>query len=153
MSVDPTQLMQMLGGGGDPTTADPAGGDPSMGGGDPSQMMGPPPGAGGDPNVPGPGPGGAPSTQMEQAVWSQFPSTDPNVIGRLVGPALQGGPTGVAQILQALPQMWEHDQDLLAQMQRAQLQSIVQQLMAPPPDAAMGPQTQPPEVGGDTTGY
>lgn len=139
MSVDPS-IMALLQGGGAPGGQ---GGPPPAGYGDP---MTPPMGA--------PPMGGAPSTPQEEAVWAQFPSTDPNVLMQLLGPLMQGGsPTGLAQALQALPEMQQHDRDLLDEMQRQQVQNIVAQLMAPAPGMQLPTPGANPEVGGDSSGY
>ena len=111
MAVDPNQLMAMLGQGG---------------GADPSQQM-----------YGGPG-GGDPATQ--QAVWSQFPSTDPAQVTQM----LSGGVQGWHQYVDAI----HADIQQLQQMQSDAANAHNQATLAQPPTQ----QTPPPRGGGPGVG-
>lgn len=93
---------------------------------------------------------------QQQAVWSQFPSTDPTVLGQIMAPALQGGgPDSLGQAFSALLPLMQQDQDTLAQMQRQQVQALIEQLMGPagPPQGGPQPGASGPQTGGETMGY
>ena len=152
--IDPRMAAAMSGIGGYP--AGPGAAAP-QGGGPPQPPAG---GAGmaGDPSLP-PSPGsqmppgalggGSPT---DQVIWQAFPSTDPNMIQRLVQAAGQQGPQGIMQVLPQLDQMQQQDRDALYQRQQATLQALLGQLMGPSPDQAQQPQAGP-AVGGDSGGY
>ena len=117
----------------DPSGAYGAGGSPPM---DPSMMGGDPYG-GGDPNAP---------TPEEQAVWQEFPGTDPGAILAV----LSQGPDGVAQAIS----MVEQDYDILSQHHERIKQIIAEHAATPgapaePPVATVPPG---PGVGGQGLG-
>jgi len=154
---------QQGGGGGAPT-------DPSQGGGaaptDPSQQGGAPPtDPSQDPNAQGQDPN-------QQAVWSEFPATDPSQVDALAQSMQQGGdPQSLVEMLTGFMQQAQADQDKLSQMHTAMLSHLMDLLgsagdqgqgggiagpggpgqpqdQGPPPVASQGP-----GVGGAGSGY
>ena len=131
----------------------PPGADPSQGGGappDPSQDPNADPNAqqGEDPN--------------EQAVWDEFPSTDPNAVGSLAQQMQGGDPQDLVSLLGQWMQQAQADQDKLSQMQESLLSHLMDLLGGPAPDggqAAGMPTGQAPipggpgVTGGNGTGY
>lgn len=92
-------------------------------------------GMGGQPQQPGYGQAPDPQTQ---AVWSEFPSTDPDHLAQL---AQQAG--SVEALMPELLALIGQDEDKLRAMQRQQLDAILHMLMAPsgpaqPPGPPLG---------------
>lgn len=96
------------------------------------------------------GPDGGSGVSEEQAVWDQFPGTDPNVVTQL----LQAHNGSIEEALGPLFMLFSHDEEMLDQKHQAALQAFIQALSAPseqggPPQAGPGPG---PAVGGENTG-
>jgi len=105
-----------------------------------------PPGAAG-PGGPG-GAGGDPQAQ-QQAVWDEFPSTDPQQAHDMLGQA-----DDPEHGLMALIQQQKADRDKFEQMQGDVLNQIVQMLGAPAGPPVGGPAVASPGVGGEgSVGY
>jgi hypothetical protein len=147
----------------------------------PGSQQGPPPTGQTDPNAPA-GPGGGsppqdpnaaaqdpnapqdPNAQQDpnqQAVWQEFPATDPTQIEQLVQ-ALQGaGPDQQVQMLGSFMQQADADRQKLDQMHEAMLSHLLELVQGPggaPQDQGQGsdqgvPPPQGPGVGGQGTGY
>ncbi len=129
---------------------------------DPSQGGGAPPDQSQDPNAQG-----DPNAQQgqdpnEQAVWDEFPSTDPTAVGSLAQQMQGGDPQDLVSLLGQWMQQAQADQDKLSQMQESLLSHLMDLLGGPAPDggqAAGMPTGQAPipggpgVTGGNGTGY
>lgn len=111
---------------------------PGQGGGDMAAMM-------------GGGQGGYQDPSAQQAVWSEFPGTDPQVLQQFVGQAQGMGPQGMVQIMEPLTQLFAQDQAKLDAMHQEQLHAIVAELMSP--GQAMAQSEPAPAIGGDGAGF
>ncbi len=98
----------------------------------------------------------------EQAVWNEFPSTDPNAVGSLAQQMQGGDPQDLVSLLGQWMQQAQADQDKLSQMQESLLSHLMDMLGGPAPDggqAAGMPTGQAPipggpgVTGGNGTGY
>jgi hypothetical protein len=86
---------------------------------------------------------------QQQAVWSAFPSTDPQAVAQLMQQS--GGDPHAA--LQALSQQQEQDMASLHDQMMQRLAEVLDQMGAPGGEAApAAPVGPPPAVGGSTTG-
>lgn len=131
-------------GGGAPT-------DPSQGGGaaaptDPNAQQDPNAAQGQDPN--------------EQAVWSEFPATDPTQVEQLAQQMQQGGdPQALVEMLSGFMQQAQADADKLSQMHTAMLSHLMELLQGPTGGGDQQPTgpspvaSQGPGVGGAGSGY
>ncbi len=137
----------------------PAGGAP---GPDPSQGGAPPDPSQGQPDPNDPNAQGDPNDPNEQAVWDEFPSTDPNAIGSLAQQMQGGDPQDLVSLLGQWMQQAQADKDKLDQMQESLLSHLMDLLGGPAPDggqAAGMPTGQAPipggpgVTGGNGTGY
>ncbi len=148
VATDPNAGAAPGGGGGAPS-------DPSQGGGaSPDQSQ--------DPNAQGDQGQGDPNDPNEQAVWDEFPSTDPNAVGSLAQQMQGGDPQDLVSLLGQWMQQAQADQDKLSQMQESLLSHLMDLLGGPAPDggqAAGMPTGQAPipggpgVTGGNGTGY
>jgi hypothetical protein len=140
--IDPAQLAQILGG--------------QPGGPQPAGQAGPPLGAAGGPATPPYGasqdsagqqqPQGSPT---DQAVWSLYPSTDPNAVAQLFPQG--GGAQELAQGIMSWEQAAEQDRAAFEQRQSQTLQHMISMLVQPQMGQA---QAAPgPGAGGQNTGY
>lgn len=87
--------------------------------------------------------------QTQQAVWSTFPSTDPQAVQSLLDQS--GGDPHAA--LQALSQQQEQDLSALHDQQMQRLSELLDQLASPAGAGAPSPGAGPaPAVGGETGG-
>lgn len=142
---DPTGLMALLaaggpGGGAMPMAAPPAG-NPTL---PPDGGLPPPEQAGmGPPGMAGMGPG----PEVQQAVWDEFPGTDPDML-RSLAAQVGGNPLAILEPLQAL---YEQDRAKLDAMHQQQLQALIEELMRP--DDQMAMREPAPAVGGENVGY
>jgi len=109
----------------------------------------------GDPNAQGQDPN-------EQAVWSEFPATDPSQVEALAQQMQGASPDQLVQLLGSFMQQADADNQKLSQMHEAMLQHLMELLSGPGADggqAAQMPQgatdvpSQGPGVGGAGTGY
>lgn len=151
-------------GGGSAQTAAPSGSPSPAGPGggsvDPTQLAGAAPG---DPNADPNAQGG--QDPQEQAVWNEFPSTDPGQIEALAQQMQgQGDPQQLLDALTQLLQQSQADRDKLDQMQEQMLGHLMDLLQGAgaglppgagsPQDASQGaPVPAGPGVGGAGTGY
>lgn len=93
------------------------------------------------------GQGGDQGDATDQAVWSRFPSTDPNALEQMLQ---QTGPEG---FLEAFLQQAAQDEDAFHQMQMAQVHAIIGHLSQPQGEPMAGGQAPPPDVTGGSGGY
>lgn len=140
---DPTGLMALLGGGGGGAQPMPAppGANPTL----------PPDGGLPPPEQAGMGPAGmagmGPPPEQQQAVWDEFPGTDPDML-RALAAQVGGNPLAVLEPLQAL---WQQDRDKMDAMHQQQLHALIEELMRPDDSEAMTEAA--PSVGGENVGY
>jgi hypothetical protein len=140
----------------DPNAQAGGGGAPT----DPSQA------AGGDPNAQAPtDPTQDPNAQggtdpNQQAVWQEFPATDPQQVDQLAQQMQQGGdPQSLIELLSGFMQQAQADQDKLSQMHTAMLSHLMDLLQGPTGGGAQHPTgpspvpSQGPGVGGAGAGY
>jgi hypothetical protein len=140
---DPTGLMALLGGGGgaQPMAAPPAA-NPTL----PPDGGLPPPEASGMMGPAGMA-GMGPDEATQQAVWDEFPGTDPDML-RSVAAQMGGNPLAAIEPLQAL---FDEDRKKLDALHQQQLHALVEELMRPADDMAM--REPAPAVGGEAVGY
>jgi hypothetical protein len=99
---------------------------------------------------------------QEQAVWDEFPSTDPNAVGSLAQQMQGGDPQDLVSLLGQWMQQAQADQDKLSQMQESLLSHLMDLLGGPAPDGGQAASMPtgasqvpggPGVTGGNGTGY
>ena len=163
-SLSPEALMAALSDPQSPLTGAtlkaPPPGDAAGGQGPPDLQGG---GAPQDPNAP---PDQGQGDQTQQAVWSEFPATDPQSIQSLAQQAQGAPPEQLIQLLGSFMQQAEADQQKLSQMHEAMMAHLMELLGgqgadmtgpggagAEPPNSSPTPPPQGPGVGGAGAGY
>jgi hypothetical protein len=115
-----------------------------------------------DQQAPDAGQAGAPTDQgtpAEQAVWQEFPATDPTQVEQLAQSAQGAAPDEMVQLIASFMQQAQADTDKLSQMHEAMAAHLIELLQGAGPTQGGQPEatanTPPmgPGVGGQGTGY